>query len=72
MKKIRMVSFNNGEIAFRKYIDFDKNIIKERNEENKEVMTFNLKGIIESFGSIEKYIDYNIRVWNFSLLDSIN
>ena len=72
MKKIRMVSFNNGEIVARKYIDFENNVIKERNEENKEVITYSLKGIIESFGTIEKYINYNMRVWNFSLLDSIN
>lgn len=66
-----MVSFNNGAIVARKYIDFENNVIKERNEENKEVITYSLKGIIESFGTIEKYISYNMRVWGFSLLDNI-
>lgn len=70
-KKIRMVSFNNGEIVAKKYIDFEQGIIKERNETNMEVVEWKLDKIIEAFGSIEKYIQYNMRVWNFTLLDNI-
>ena len=72
-KKIRMVAFNNkGEIVQKKYIDFTTGIIKERNEENMQVCEWKLEKIVDAFGSIERYIDYNMRVWNFKLLDSIN
>lgn len=72
MKKIRMVAFNNGEIVSRKYIDFKNNMVKEKSEGHDEVIVYNLDAIIKSFGTIEKYINYNMRVWNYSLLDSLN
>ncbi len=68
MKKIRMVVKVNGEIAYKKFIDLENKIIKERNEENKEVISYNFDGIVKDFGSIEKYVDYNKRVWGFQLV----
>jgi ADP-glucose pyrophosphorylase len=68
MKKIRMVVKFNGEIVAKKFIDLENKIIKERNEENKEVVSYNFEGIVKDFGTIEKYVDYNKRVWGFELV----
>ena len=72
MKKIRIIAFNNGEIASRKYIDLENKTIKEQNAETKEVISYNFEGIIKDFGTVEAYIKYNMRVLGYSLLDSLN
>jgi hypothetical protein len=72
MKKIRMVQFNNGEIVAKKYVDLENKVIKERNEKTQAVVEFSFENIVKAFGSIEAYIEYNVRVWDFSLLDNIH
>ena len=68
MKKIRMVVKFNGVIVSKKYIDLENKIIRERNEENMQVVSYNFDGIVKDFGTIEKYVDYNKRVWGFELV----
>jgi len=70
--KIRMVFIHKGQIAAKKIIDLENKTIKEIITENNAVISYNFEGIVKDFGTIEKYIDYNMRVWNFSLLDSMN
>lgn len=72
MKKIRMIAFNNGEIVSRKYIDIENKMIKEQNAQTREVISYNFEGILQDFGTVEAYIKYNMRVWGYSLLDSLN
>jgi ADP-glucose pyrophosphorylase len=68
MKKINMVVKFNGNIVMKKFIDLENKIIEERNLENRAVLSYNFDGIVRDFGTIEAYVKYNMRVWNYEIV----